>query len=125
MKTNHSGGAITVGAERLGAVGAPALVRSDKVRKLPTLEETHPNSRKVAVGAMQVPMREISLAGGRESLRVYDTTGPQGCDPRVGLPKLRQSWIEPRERRGDKNFSQMHYARAGVITEEMRFVAER
>ena len=124
MQTKNSGAKI-IGAEKLGAVGAPALVRSDKVRKLPPLEETHPGSRKVAVGEMRVPMREISLNGGRESLRVYDTTGPQGCDPRVGLPKLRQPWIEPRQRRGDTNFSQMHYARAGVITEEMRYVAER
>jgi phosphomethylpyrimidine synthase len=125
MSTQNSGG-NSVGAAKLGAVAAaPALLRSDKVRRVPPLEETHPNSRKVAVGTMQVPMREIALSGGKESLLVYDTTGPQGCDPRIGLPKLRQFWIEPRERRGDTNFSQMHYARQGVITEEMRFVAER
>src|SRR5262245_60832661 len=106
-----------------GAAAVP--VRSDRLRTLPPLSETHPNSRKVAVGPMGVPMREVSLRNGAESIRLYDTTGPQGCDPRVGLPKRRASWIEPRQLRGDVNFSQMHYARAGVITEEMRFVAER
>ncbi len=94
-------------------------------RTMPTLSETHPGSRKIEVGSLHVPMREITLDGGKSSLRVYDTTGPQGCDPRVGLPKLRAPWIEPRLRRGDSNHSQMHYARRGVVTEEMRFVAER
>src|SRR5204863_3045889 len=43
----------------------------------------------------------------------------------AGLPKLRQPWIERRVARGDVNFSQMHYARRGEVTEEMRFVALR
>jgi phosphomethylpyrimidine synthase len=38
---------------------------------------------------------------------------------------LRQPWIDRRVARGDTNFSQMHYARQGEITEEMRFVALR
>jgi phosphomethylpyrimidine synthase len=42
-----------------------------------------------------------------------------------GLPRLRQPWIERRLARGDRNLSQMHYARQGEITEEMRFVALR
>ena len=41
------------------------------------------------------------------------------------MPKLRQPWIDRRVARGDVNFSQMHYARLGEITEEMRFVALR
>ena len=36
-------------------------------------------------------MREISLENGRSSLRVYDTSGPQGHDVAVGLPKLRRA----------------------------------
>jgi phosphomethylpyrimidine synthase len=106
-----------------GAGASPAAF--PRTRGLPTLAETHPNSRKVAVGTMGVPMREVSLDGGRSSIRLYDTTGPQGIDPRVGLPKLRAPWIEPRVQRGDANHSQMHYARRGIVTEEMRFVAER
>src|SRR5262245_60879285 len=92
---------------------------------VPPLSVTHPNSRKVEVGPLRVPLREIALNGGRESLRVYDTTGPQDCDAQVGLPKRRAAWIAPRVARGDTNFSQMHYARLGLITEEMRFAAER
>ncbi|MGA8267274.1 MAG: phosphomethylpyrimidine synthase ThiC, partial [Candidatus Acidiferrales bacterium] len=41
---------------------------------------------------------------------------------------LRDAWIEKRiatTNGGERNFSQMHYARRGVITEEMLFVAGR
>src|SRR5579862_7053483 len=43
---------------------------------------------------------------------------------------MRDSWIEKREAEqaaanGSRNMSQMHLARLGVITEEMRFVAGR
>ena len=36
---------------------------------------------------------------------------------------MRASWVE--SRKGQANVSQMHYARQGVITEEMAFVATR
>lgn len=43
--------------------------------------------------------------------------------------KPREEWIvrrrEQAARTGDSNFSQMHYARKGLITEEMLYVAER
>jgi phosphomethylpyrimidine synthase len=74
---------------------------------------------------IRVPVREISLGGGESPVRVYDTTGPQGCDVHHGLPKLRTPWVARRCARGDRNFSQMHCARRGEITEEMRFVALR
>jgi phosphomethylpyrimidine synthase len=112
-----------------------------------------PNSSKVFAG--QVPMREIALSAGEPPLRVYDTSGPQGCDVREGLPRLRQEWILGRggvaevprsylasgsERRpmppvlaarmrtalrGHAPVSQLHYARKGVVTAEMEFVATR
>ncbi len=91
---------------------------------LPALAESFPRSRKVEVGELRVPMREIELADGART-RVYDTTGPQGCDPRQGLPRRRAPWIAPRVARGERNFSQMHYARQGIVTEEMRFCAVR
>lgn len=47
----------------------------------------------------------------------------QEVDPRVGLPKLRTPWVARRQ--GDEVCTQMHYARAGVVTEEMAFVAAR
>ncbi|MCP4807782.1 MAG: phosphomethylpyrimidine synthase ThiC [Proteobacteria bacterium] len=73
---------------------------------------------------MGVPFRRVTLTNG-EVHDLYDTSGPQGCNPREGLPPGRAAWIAAREARGDTNFSQMHYARQGVITEEMRFVAIR
>jgi phosphomethylpyrimidine synthase len=87
--------------------------------------------------AIRVPMREITLTTG-ERHRLYDTSGPHG-DPDLGtkagtgLPSLRDSWLREREdpeRRANQakigmNRSQMHYARGGVITREMEFVALR
>ena len=100
---------------------------SPPVSTLPPLDEDLPSSRKVYLeeGELRVPVREIQVGGGNPPVRVYDTTGPQGHDVRVGLPPLRKAWVERRIARGDGNFSQMHYARRGEITEEMRFVALR
>jgi phosphomethylpyrimidine synthase len=94
---------------------------------LPPLDEDLPASRKIYLedGDIRVPVREITVGGGDPPVRVYDTTGPQGHDVREGLPKLRKAWVERRVARGDRNFSQMHYARRGEITEEMRFIALR
>ncbi len=88
------------------------------------LAESFPRSHKVALGDLQVPARDVELTNG-DVVRVYDTTGPQGHAVRDGLPRRRQPWIEQRVRRGDRNFSQLHYARRGIVTEEMRFVAIR
>ena len=58
-----------------------------------------PNSTKILVdGAqgVQVPMRQIALQHGAASLRVYDTSGPQGHDVARGLPKLREAWVKAR-----------------------------
>ncbi len=89
---------------------------------MPTTSYTDafPASRKVHVDG--VPMREILLSNG-ETLRVYDTSGPQGHDIRGGLPKLREPWVTPR--RDGRVVTQLHYARKGVITPEMSFVAGR
>jgi len=72
----------------------------------------------------KIPTREVRLTNG-ETIHLYETSGPRGHDVRTGLPKLRQPWIDARIARGDTNFSQMHYARKGEVTEEMRFVALR
>ena len=67
-----------------------------------------PNSEKVfvdgapgtpgvrGVPGVKVPMREIALENGASSIRVYDTSGPQGYDVKGGLPKLREPWVAPR-----------------------------
>ena len=43
--------------------------------------------------------------------------------PLFSAPDVRSDWVEPR--RVGKNVTQMHFARRGVITEEMAFVAQR
>ncbi len=47
----------------------------------------------------------------------------------AGIPKLRAEWTARRKqeaaRTGDSNVTQMHFARKGVLTEEMLYVAER
>ena len=47
----------------------------------------------------------------------------------AGLVKPRTDWITKRReeaaRSGDTNMSQMHYARQGIITEEMEYIAKR
>src|SRR5215207_5010581 len=109
-----------------GKKSLPQVSAPDPVANLPVIGE-FPASEKVYVedGAVRVPMRRIHLSNG-EHFDVFDTSGPQGHDPHHGLPKLRAPWIEARMRDGDSgNRSQMHYARRGIITPEMRFVAIR
>src|SRR5476651_2793363 len=58
-----------------------------------------PNSTKVFVDGAQgvrVPMREVSLDKGEPSIRLYDTSGPQEHDVKLGLPKLREPWVAAR-----------------------------
>jgi phosphomethylpyrimidine synthase len=108
----------------------------------PKKSENFPKSRKVYVAGklhkdIRVPFREIELSPtvthtGRveinEPVRVYDTSGPWS-DPefngneKTGLPKLREPWIKARGR--GKIVTQLHYARQGIITPEMEFVAIR
>jgi phosphomethylpyrimidine synthase len=113
-----------------GEAGRKKVDASPPTVGLPPIAGDLPASRKVFLtdGELQVPVREIAVGGGNPPVRVYDTTGPQGEDgPDVqrGLPRLRLPWIERRQARGDNNFSQLHYARLGEVTEEMRFVALR
>ena len=99
----------------------------------PLFEECFPNSTKISTNVyhdesghkLQIPARRVHLSDGEPSLDLYDTSGPQGIDPRQGLPKLRKDWISRREQRGDKCFTQMHYAKRGEITEEMLYCAVR
>ncbi|HEU4474469.1 MAG TPA: phosphomethylpyrimidine synthase ThiC, partial [Gemmatimonadales bacterium] len=103
--------------------------------------ESFPRSTKVYTEGsrgIRVPMREISLSEGEPSLRVYDSSGPLGHDPRDGLPAVREAWIgerdverchpEPGEvgcLRGRSCVTQLRYARLGQITPEMEFAAIR
>ncbi|KAL4438520.1 hypothetical protein ABPG77_000168 [Micractinium sp. CCAP 211/92] len=102
-------------------------------RQRPTFADCFPSSEKhykevkheETGSILQVPFRRIQLTGGSGIFDVYDTSGPQGCDPREGLPKIRADWVARREARGDKVHTQMYYARQGVVTEEMAFAAAR
>src|ERR671913_1284418 len=122
--------------------------------------DAFPASTKVYVTAecagerLAVPMREIALSGGEPPVRVYDTSGPQGCNVREGLPPIRAEWIARRGQvvetsssyrpvpggaaapeippslrrrvlRGNGPVTQLHYARRGQVTPEMTFVAVR
>ncbi len=79
-------------------------------------------TKRILKGELGVPFREVTLTNG-ERLDLYETAGPEGHDVRVGLPKLRAPWIA--KRAGEANQSQMHFARRGIVTEEMQFVAIR
>ncbi|MEV1292324.1 phosphomethylpyrimidine synthase ThiC [Pseudonocardia sp. NPDC049635] len=73
---------------------------------------------------IMVPVRRIGLSNG-EHHDVYDTSGPYTdataeIDVRAGLPALRAPWVGSRE-----PGTQLSYARAGIVTPEMRFVAIR
>jgi phosphomethylpyrimidine synthase len=98
----------------------------------------YPNSRKTHVtrdirltpdgdtATLQVPVREVALAGGEPPVRLYDTSGPQDVDVREGLPKLRAPWIAARRAAGGGDAgTQLSHARSGVVTPEMAFVAAR
>ncbi|WP_223839624.1 phosphomethylpyrimidine synthase ThiC [Saccharopolyspora pogona] len=84
-------------------------------------------SRKVfrnTESGLQVPFRRIELTNG-EHLDVYDTSGPYtdenaNVDVHSGLHRMRAGWTDGREHR-----TQLGWARAGVITREMEYIATR
>jgi len=123
-----------------------------------TVHEAH---ERIEDGDLRVPFTRVHLTNG-DTFDRYCTEGP-GSDPEVGLPRLREAWIEergdteeyagrdtqlldngraavrrgaarqewrgeqPRPRRGSGTgaVTQMHYARQGVVTREMEYVAAR
>jgi phosphomethylpyrimidine synthase len=75
-------------------------------------------------GDLRVPVRRVNLTNG-EHFDLYDTSGPYTdaaarIDVQAGLPALRRGWIASRA-----PLTQLAHARAGTITEEMRYVAVR
>ncbi len=133
---------------RAGSQDAPPVVEFDTA--FPNSRKVYE-----ARGAIRVPMREIALSGGEPPVRVYDTSGPLEHDVREGLPLLRRDWIRSRDDvvdgprtarenaalvarmpaplasravsalRGRGAVTQMAYARRGLVTPEMEFVAIR
>jgi phosphomethylpyrimidine synthase len=74
---------------------------------------------------LRVPWKRVHLSGGEPPLDLYDTSGPPCDDPRAGLPRPRAAWLARRASAADGNVTQLHWARAGVVTEEMAFAAAR
>ncbi|MCE7887799.1 MAG: phosphomethylpyrimidine synthase ThiC [Alphaproteobacteria bacterium PRO2] len=122
-----------------------------------------PASRKIHVGELKVPMREIALENGK-TFTVYDPSGPFTdnieLDIMKGIPKTRREWVIARgdveeidgrkvqpvdnglkgnaqhmpfpaspekilRAKSGANVTQMHYARKGIITPEMEYIAVR
>jgi len=92
-----------------------------------------PESRKIYSSPegqpdIRVPLREIALSDPAEpAFRVYDSSGPYTdtsavIDVEHGLPRWREAWILER---GGASLTQLEYARAGIITKEMIYVAHR
>ena len=99
----------------------------------------YPNSKKIykQIDELKIPYRAIKISdsdGGDRLFHVYDTTGPY-TDPSYdinldsGLPKSRHEWIQNREHelgnRFNDSVSQLTYAKNGIITREMEYVAAR
>lgn len=91
------------------------------------------NAEKVYVDGkihkIKVGMKSITLASG-EKFMVYDTTGAYSekgyeIDVEKGAPKIRQQWIADREKEEGGAKTQLWYARRGIITPEMEYVAIR
>ncbi|KAM0884699.1 hypothetical protein ACQ4PT_030828 [Festuca glaucescens] len=100
---------------------------------LPAFEECFPRSTKESSEivheesghSLKVPFRRIHLTGDSGHFDTYDTSGPQNISPRIGLPKIRKEWIDRREKLGSPRYTQMYYAKQGIITEEMLYCAKR
>ncbi|RDI59704.1 phosphomethylpyrimidine synthase ThiC [Nocardia pseudobrasiliensis] len=75
---------------------------------------------------LRIPVRRVNLTNG-EHFDVYDTSGPYTdsdatLDLEGGLPKLRDGWAKP-DAAGPR--TQLAWARAGIVTTEMRYIAAR
>lgn len=111
------------------------------------LKISYPGSQKVYIDgnihpSVKVGMRmvtqlpTVSIKDGERietpnpSVYIYDTSGPYGdnnsiIDLEKGLPHLREAWIKERNSQDTNNVSQMYYAKQGIITPEMEYVAIR
>ncbi|MBO7312690.1 MAG: phosphomethylpyrimidine synthase ThiC, partial [Alistipes sp.] len=94
----------------------------------------HPDIRVAMRRVRQMPT--VTIRDGERveepnpAIYIYDTSGAYG-DPNIdidlerGLPHLRETWIKERQKRDAGNICQMYYAKQGIITPEMEYVAIR
>ena len=108
----------------------------------------YPNSSREFLSGtndIQVPFRRIHLSETlhqptpgvklppNEPVDVYDTSSVYGdpdatIDVKAGLKKVRENWIQQRHRESQQNnhgITQLAYARRGIVTPEMEFIALR
>ena len=81
----------------------------------------------IDVDGLTVPVRRVDLTNG-DQFDLYDTSGPYTdstatIDLDAGLPKLRDQWTKPEPIDGAA--TQLAWARAGIVTAEMRYIAAR
>jgi len=97
---------------------------------------------------IKVPFKEVKVTSTKQdngyqvnsNLLKYDTTGPMGDENyfgnlKVGIDKIRTSWMDKNsdikkvgsiyKSKNSKSISQISYAKNGIITKEMEFVALR
>ena len=111
------------------------------------LKITYPNSEKVYLAGtihpdVRVGMRKVTqmptvtikdgerIENPNPAVYIYDTSGPYGDDNieinlNNGLPHMREEWIKARTEKDSGNIGQMYYAKKGIITPEMEYVAIR
>ena len=111
------------------------------------LKISYPGSKKTYVSGVIHPsvkvgmrvvtqMPTVTIKDGEKTetpnqpIYIYDTSGPYGDDNidinlENGLPLLRESWIKDRWSKDSDNICQMYYAKKGIITPEMEYVAIR
>ncbi|MDR1726078.1 MAG: phosphomethylpyrimidine synthase ThiC [Bacteroidales bacterium] len=88
----------------------------------------------IEVGMRQVTLTDTVTTKGKkefnEPVRLYDTGGVWSdenvkVDVKKGIPKIKEQWLAKRKADKGQILTQMALAKAGVITEEMEYVAIR
>ncbi|MEM7183320.1 MAG: phosphomethylpyrimidine synthase ThiC [Spirochaetota bacterium] len=99
---------------------------TDKNNAFRSLASEHVLKTNIEIPGHEIPSKTIQLSN-QEKVCLYSTEGPESINGKVenGIPKRRKEWIEKRKKRGDKTPTQMYYAKQGIITEEMQFIALR
>ncbi|CAN8285455.1 unnamed protein product [Cochlearia groenlandica] len=106
---------------------------SPDFQPIPSFQECFPKSTKENMEVvheesghvLKVPFRRVHLSGGESPFDTYDTSGPQNVNPHTGLSKLRKEWVDRREKLATPRYTQMYYAKQGIVTEEMLYCATR
>jgi len=90
------------------------------------------NSKRIYLtseNGIKVGMKEVSLQNGNKVI-IYDTAGMHAeedykHDINKGLPKIKENWIKSSLEKHGEFKTQLRYAKNGIITPEMEYVAIR